>query len=86
MNPSDSLRETSFDLISRAYSEISLEETCAIVALDEAHVLDETKIRGWGYDSGTRMLKPVAAKFDQISGSVEADMNQLTKVLIALEK
>ena len=92
MQSTETLRESTFSLIARSYSEIGPNAACEFVALDEARLFQEAQARGWSFDENTKTLKPVVSKTAATAGARRGGsdmpdrMQKLTDILIQLEK
>jgi len=81
----DSFREKTFNLISRAYTAISLSDASVYLGLPSELILKSASERGWGFDKSTNILSPVAITQLKEQSTSLTQLQQLTDYFCYLE-
>jgi len=82
----EAFRERTLQLISRAYSMISLKDCANLVGLSDEEMLAFATSLGWDYDDTSNYLRPVKKKVEQEERTSLEQLQQLTEYIVFLEQ
>ncbi|KAI9279987.1 hypothetical protein BY458DRAFT_500963 [Sporodiniella umbellata] len=73
-------------LIPKVYSSIEIEQVCDFFGLSQGELLPELMNRGWNYDEGTKILRPVKTSQPVMPLTSVNQFSKLAEVILQLEK
>jgi len=83
---SESFRSRTFDLLSNAYSSISLADVALHLGISDQDAINLSARHGWKFDAASRMLAPIPNKPAKVQETGLDQLQQLTEYVIWLEQ